>query len=131
MMNFEPFIRRPTPTLFVVLAFLLAVPAMSAEPDSFKACIDATADGKSRIVVTGTVWQGGCETKSIVRADPQGINPKILMLRIDDKIRQGICPKNIMSKDLRYEEPAAKGDFTQVHIQDGKAEVIPVEEACQ
>jgi len=119
-------------TLVSSVAFLRATPALGAgTPDSFRACVDVGTDGKSKIVVSGTVWEDGCtKSTSLVRAGPQGINPHMLMLKIDSKPMSGICPHNVHPKDLRYEKPAEKGDFTQVHIQNSSGVLIAVEQAC-
>ena len=118
--------------LLASFAFLFVAPALGAEtPDHFHACIDAGTDGTSKIVVSGTVYEDGCETKSLVRSEPQGINPKILMLQVHSEPVKGVCPHHVAPKDLKYEEPAQKGAFTQVHIQmDDTADVTSVEDSC-
>ena len=57
---------------------------MSAEKHSFKAAIK-TQHHKKHIVVTGKVEEPtNSWTVSLTKANPQGINPKVLMLKLDE-----------------------------------------------
>jgi hypothetical protein len=92
---------------------------MDIEQDSFRAWFETDNDGRSKIVVLGEVAQHEDDQTMLVRAKPQGINPRILMLKIAIKRGSGTFrAHNIMlHQKIRYEEPAAKGDFSDVHIQ--------------
>src|ERR1700688_1296171 len=86
--------------------------------DSFHASYEVGADGKSKIVVVGTVTEHGDDETTLVRAEPQGINPRMLMLKISIKPGPGpFHPHIVYDKEIRYEEPAEKGAFTEVHIE--------------
>ncbi len=84
--------------------------------DDFRAWYDGDAPG--RIVVAGRVTEIDGSTATLVRAEPQGINPRMLMLKLHVAPFAGrLPPHTAVQKALRYEEPAEKGAFTDVHVE--------------
>ena len=91
---------------------------MNVSKDDCRAWYDASDDGKSKIVVVCKVTEVGGSTATLVRAGPQGINPRMLMLKIQVEPYPGrFHPQIALDKELRYEEPAEKGAFTSVHVE--------------
>jgi hypothetical protein len=70
-----------------------------------------------KIVVTGTVTESDGST-TLVRIQPQGINSKILLLKLQVEPYPGqFHPRIAIQKQVRYEETAGPGAFSEVHIQ--------------
>lgn len=91
---------------------------MGISNDDFQAWYDAGAGGKSKIAVVGKVTEIDGSSTTLVRAEPQGINPRILMLKIRVEPYKGLFTPHIaFEKEIRYEEPAEKETFTDVHIE--------------
>jgi hypothetical protein len=84
---------------------------------SFKAWIDAMPGSPPRLIVTGEIevpttgWKVGMS-----RQVPQGVNPKILLLKVHADPPEGPAGQIVLKLPLRYEELAAPGQFTQVTI---------------
>jgi hypothetical protein len=80
--------------------------------DDFRAYYDA-----DKIVVVGKVIEADGSSTTLVRAQPQGINPHVLMLKLQVEPYPGKSHPHIVGeKQLRYEEKAALGVFSEVHI---------------
>jgi hypothetical protein len=87
-----------------------------ASKDDFRAWYEPAGGGK--IVVVGKVTETDGSTIMLVRAEPQGINPLILMLRLQVEPYKGqFHPHTAIIKELCYEEPAARRAFTDVYIE--------------
>ncbi len=90
---------------------------MGISKDDFQAWYDAGTGGKSKIVVVGKVTEIDGSSTTLVRAEPQGINPHVLMLKIHVEPYKGLFSPHIaFEKEIRYEEPAEKEAFTDVNI---------------
>lgn len=88
----------------------------NASGDDFRAWYEPDSGGK--IVVAGKVTEIDGSTTTLVRAQPQGINPRMLMLKLHVEPYKGqFRPHIAFVKELRYEEPADKAAFTSVYIE--------------
>ena len=91
---------------------------MSDPKDDFQACYGKDEGGNSEIIVKGTAHESDGSTTSLLRAEPQGINPRILLLELHVKPYGGpIVPHIAFDRHIQYEERAEKGEFTEVHIE--------------
>lgn len=97
--------------------------------DTFKAVLNKMPIGKPRLYVTGQVeaptpgW-----TVKLVRAQPQGINPLILILELQATQPTGQVNQVVTRMDVRYDEDPAKEDYTNVTIRyEGEEFTIEVE----
>ena len=83
---------------------------MEIEQDSFRAWFEADRGGTSKIVVSGEVKEHQDDQTILVRAKPQGISPRVLMLKIAIKRGGGTFRlHNIMlHKKIRDVEPARR-----------------------
>jgi hypothetical protein len=98
---------------------------MSEADGNFRAWYDDGGKGKSQIHVAGEVGEADGDTKSLVRAEPQGFNPRILMLRVNVVPFPGpFHPRIAVIKQLRYQEFSDKGDFTEVHIDNPGGNIV-------
>ncbi len=81
------------------------------------AWIDSMPPGPSKLIVTGTCTfptPGYCV--ELKRRVPQGINPRDLLLDWIVTPPSGIQPQVLDTVNVRYEEPAAAGQFDSVTI---------------
>ncbi|MHB1581722.1 MAG: hypothetical protein ACYCUJ_10105 [Acidithiobacillus sp.] len=91
---------------------------MDMSSEDFQVWYDTETDGKSKIAVVGKVSEIDGSSTTLVRAEPQGINPRILMLKIHVEPYKGPFPPHLaFEKEIRYEEPAENGAFTDVNIE--------------
>jgi hypothetical protein len=82
--------------------------------------------GHSHIHVKGTVTDTDGDTTTIVRAAPQGINPKALLLHFHVEPYNGqFKPHIALQHEVTYSEASAKGAFTEVEII-GKGQAIAI-----
>jgi hypothetical protein len=84
---------------------------------TFKAWLDEMPGSKPKLIVTGeleiptTGWKGELKLHQ-----PQGINKKILLLDAVTVPPSGPAGQMMGKLPLRYEQPAAPGEYTQVTI---------------
>ena len=96
----------------------LNCPEMSKPKNEFRAWYENDSAGKSHIKVKGTVTEIDGSTTTIVRANPQGINPRVLLLRLDVQPYSGsIPPHTAIEKEITYDELSTKGAFSDVTIE--------------
>ncbi|WP_123103463.1 hypothetical protein [Acidithiobacillus sulfuriphilus] len=91
---------------------------MNISGNDFRAWYYSGAQGESKIGVVGKIVEidGGITT--LVRADPQGINRRVLMLTIQTEPFKGKYRPHIAhEKELRYDEVSERGTFSDVHIE--------------
>jgi hypothetical protein len=69
-----------------------------------------------KLVVEGEVRVHVDWDVQIVRAAPQGINPRVLLLKIQVKEPTGIRSHAIMARKITYEEAVGATPFDQVTI---------------
>jgi len=78
-----------------------------------------------RVTAKCTCARGGCEL-TLVRQEPQGINPRDLLLRLEEK-----CPEvgtTVMTEvEVRYCEEAEVGQFDTVSILPDGPMGLPIE----
>lgn len=87
---------------------------MDMSSEDFQVWYDTETDGKSKIAVVGKVSEIDGSSTTLVRAEPQGI----LMLKIHVEPYKGPFPPHLaFEKEIRYEEPAERGVFTDVNIE--------------
>jgi len=104
--------------------YLSAEAQMDLSQDNFHAWYEKSTDAKSKIIVVGQVTETGDTKTNLVRAEPQGINPRVLMLRIEVTASDGPIHSRIaFQKDIRYEESAESDAFTDVHIQSESGDI--------
>ena len=91
---------------------------MPAVQDTFKAELIKHHYNKLELRVTGDVtepttgWQ-----VSLERAAPQGINPKILLLKLVEVKPTGLAGDVVTTHHVRYDENPAQVEYTQVAIE--------------
>lgn len=92
---------------------------MGFSKDDFRAWYGAGADGGSEIMVAGKVTESDGGATALVRAEPQGINPLMLMLKLVIKPYDGgpNVPHIAFEHEIRYAEPSKQGAFSDVHIE--------------
>jgi hypothetical protein len=91
---------------------------MSVSNRDFRAWYEAGPGSKSKIIVAGKVTETDGSEATLVRAEPQGNNPRILLLKITIKPYQGrFHPHLAVQKEIRYEEVAEERAYTDVDIQ--------------
>lgn len=102
-----------------IVAWTLGMSSLSGadtSKDDFRAWWEPVGGGA--IVVVGNVTEIDGGTTTLLRAEPQGINPRMLMLKLHVEPFKGqFRPHIAFVKELRYEEPADKGAFTDVYIE--------------
>lgn len=91
---------------------------MGISGNDFRAWYYSGAKGESTIGVAGKVFEIDGSSTTLVRAVPQGINPRLLMLKIKIEPYEGVFhPHNTHEKKLRYDEISDNCAFTDVHIE--------------
>jgi hypothetical protein len=91
---------------------------MSESKNDFRAWYENDSAGKSHIKVKGTVTEVDGSTTTIVRASPQGINPRILLLRLNVQPYSGpVPPHTAIEKEITFDELSTKGAFSEVTIE--------------
>ena len=102
---------------------------MGISGNDFRAWYYSEAKGESKIGVVGKVIAIDGSSYTLVRAVPQGINPRLLMLKIKTEPYAGeFRPHIAYYKELRYDEISENCAFTDVHIEgEGSSFTINVE----
>jgi hypothetical protein len=91
---------------------------MNPSYSDFGAWYEAGPGSKSKIIVAGKVMETDGSEVTLVRAEPQGNNPRKLLLKVNIKPYEGrFHPHIAIEKEIRYEELAEEGAFTDVDIQ--------------
>lgn len=73
---------------------------------------------RARVTADVTVANPGVHA-SLVKAQPQGINPDVLLLRIEAKQSPGFHPQVLTTRSVRYDESPAEQEYTSVTILHG------------
>ena len=83
----------------------------------FSAWINLMPGTEPKLIVTGRVeTNSGSLQPHLVEADPQGINPKILLLNLTIVDSGGIGTADINYRDTRFEKPAVKDQYIDVEV---------------
>ncbi len=84
----------------------------------------------AKLVVEGIYSQGGPGLVAIVQeAVPQGINPKILMLKVQIAKLPGVWPAVLQPIPAQYAKtPYRKGQYTSIHLLYPNGESIMIDE---
>ncbi len=91
---------------------------MGISENDFRAWYYSGAKGESKIGVVGKVIAIDGSSYTLVRAVPQGINPRLLILKIKIEPYAGESRPHIAYyKKLRYDEISDNCAFTDVHIE--------------
>ena len=92
------------------------MPEFECEYTDWHATLDSMPPGPSELHVTGTgrCPRGGCEAK-LVRQEPQGINPKDLLLRLEESCPE-VAPDVMTEIQVRFDEQAEVGQYDTVTI---------------
>ncbi|WP_437560325.1 hypothetical protein [Acidithiobacillus sulfuriphilus] len=101
---------------------------MGISGNDFRACYYFGPNGETKISVAGKVTAiDGC-SYTLVRAVPQGMNPRQLMLQIVIEPYTGmIRPHIVCEQKVYYNEIADGRAYNSVHIDNGQGSVtIPV-----
>jgi hypothetical protein len=92
--------------------------AMNEAESGFRAWYEPTGDGGAKIVVAGSVTEIDGSESSLVRAQPEDANPRVLRLTVVRKPYPGFArPHVAFKREIRYEAPADTSSFTDVHIE--------------
>lgn len=90
----------------------------------FNAWINLQPIGPSKLIVSGEVeTTAGHKLPRLTRADPQGINPKQLILDLAIVDTGGVGTEDVAFRPARYEEPAGQGQYTSVLIRWGSQDI--------
>jgi hypothetical protein len=107
-----------------------AGPAIGVVPNTLAAWIDSQpgVEGGPKLIVTVDAIVEVDWTVTLVSAVPQGINPRIKLLRFDVQLPPGPVHSNaMMRRTFRYEEGAVHNPYTDVTIENGPGSVsVPV-----
>lgn len=96
------------------------------EPDKFKAIHNFFPPQPPTLTVTGSVEVPTPGWKlELTKAEPQGINPDILLLNLKRTPPDGIEPQHLVTMSVRYEETTSV-KYTQVTIHPDDV-TVPVE----
>jgi hypothetical protein len=91
---------------------------MPAKQDTFKAVLIRNGHYKEELLVTGDVTEPTTSwTVKLERAEPQGINPRILLLKLVEQPPTGLAGDVVTTHHVRYEEAPPKGSYDQVTIE--------------
>jgi hypothetical protein len=91
---------------------------MPAEQETFKAIMVMRDHHKSELCVTGDVTEPTAGwTVRLERANPQGINPRILLLNLVEQKPFGPAADVVATHHVRYDENPAMVDYAQVTIE--------------
>ncbi len=87
----------------------------------WSAWIDLMPVNKPTLHVTGQVETSASNVQpKLAEAEPQGINPSILILVLTLENSGGDGSTAFAFHEARYEKPAKKGQYTEVHIRFAK-----------
>src|ERR1700733_5244332 len=91
---------------------------MPAVQNTFKAELIKHAHHKYELCVRGDVTEPTTGwTVKLERANPQGINPKILLLKLVEKPPAGNAGDIVTTHHVKYDESPVMGDYSQVSIE--------------
>jgi hypothetical protein len=91
---------------------------MPALQNTFKAELIKRHHHKYALCVMGDVTEPTTGwTVSLERAVPQGINPKVLLLKLIEQKPTGAAGDIVTTHRVRYDEDPAKVEYTQVTIE--------------
>jgi hypothetical protein len=91
---------------------------MSAKQETFKAVLIKGRHYKEELVVTGDVTEPTTGwTVNLERAEPQGINRRILLLKLVENPPTGQAGDIVTTHHVKYEEAPPKADYDQVTIE--------------
>jgi hypothetical protein len=91
---------------------------MPAVQNAFKAQLIKHHQDKYELCVTGDVTEPTTGwTVTLERANPQGINPKILLLKLVEVKPTGNAGNIVTHHHVKYDENPAKGEYAQVTIE--------------
>jgi hypothetical protein len=94
------------------------VPRMPAEQKTFRAERIKRYHHKYALRVAGEVTEPTTGwTVNLERAVPQGINPKILLLKLVEVEPTGAAGDIVTTHHVRYDEDPAQGEYTKVTIE--------------
>jgi hypothetical protein len=96
--------------------------------NSFHAFIRSTGPAEHRLVVRGVVEAPtpGFKVKLVV-ANPQGINRRILLLRLDVTRPTGIEPQHVVHQKVSFEEELGTEIFSQITVENPGQEAVTVD----
>jgi hypothetical protein len=90
---------------------------MPAKQDTFKAVIFRNAHYREELLVTGDVTEPTTGwTVKLERAEPQGIDPHILILDLVERPPTGQAGDVVTTHHVKYEESPPLADYRQVTI---------------
>jgi hypothetical protein len=93
---------------------------MPPKQDTFKAWIDEMPPGPRKFICTGDVVEPTTGwVVTLERAQPQGINPLILLLNVKAVRPTGPAGQIVTTYAVRYEESPPKADYAEARISDG------------
>ena len=91
---------------------------MPAVHDTFKAELIKHHHHKQELCVSGDVTEPTTGwTVKLERANPQGINPKILLLKLVEVKPTGNAGDIVTTHHVKYDENPAQAEYTQVTIE--------------
>jgi hypothetical protein len=91
---------------------------MPVKKHTFKAVLEKHHHHKTELVVTGDVTEPTTGwTVTLERANPQGINPRILLLKLVETPPAGNAGDIVTTHHVKYDESPVMGDYTQVSIE--------------
>jgi hypothetical protein len=102
---------------------------MSVKQETFKAVLSRGHHYKEELLVTGDVTEPTTGwTVELERAEPQGINPRILLLKLVEQPPTGLAGNVVTTHHVKYAEAPPKANYVQVTI-DGTFTIDVTQEA--
>jgi hypothetical protein len=93
--------------------------------ETFEAWINKMPGSPHKLIVIGAVEVPTPGWKvDLVRAEPQGINPDILLLDVHAVPPSGKVPQIVTRMPVRFEESPPLREYAQVDIRDGSDHVL-------
>jgi hypothetical protein len=91
---------------------------MPAQQDTFKAVLIKHDHYREELSVTGDVTEPTTGwTVTLARAEPQGINPKVLLLKLVEQPPTGPAGDIVTTHHVKYDENPPKANYDQVTIE--------------
>jgi hypothetical protein len=91
---------------------------MPAKQDTFKAVLIQHDHYRDELSVTGEVTEPTTGwTVTLERTEPQGINPKILLLKLVEQPPTGSAGDIVTTHHVKYDENPPIGNYDQVSIE--------------
>ncbi len=92
--------------------------------DSVKAWINRMPGSEPKLIVTGEVQVTSTGWKvSLMRVEPQGINPAAILLKLEAVPPSGAAGQVMLKIPVRYEESPPHGNYTDATIVNGEESV--------